>query len=98
MREQSPETATCVTPPEPSETLSSAPPGPCETNASATPLVSPGTRLLACETNATHPGRPVSRPPRVADHAPSTAAPYDGPFAGPSYPRESSVVGPTDHG
>ena len=56
MREQSPDTATCVTPPLAAETRSSAPPGPRETNASATPLVSSGTRLLADETKATHEG------------------------------------------
>src|SRR3954452_163733 len=99
MREQSPDTATCVTPPPPWETFCSAPPGPRETNASGTPLVSPGTRLVAAETKATHDGRDVSWPPRVAAHDPSTAAPYDGPSAGwPSAPRDSSVVGPTDQG
>jgi len=56
MREQSPDTATCVTPPLAAETRSSAPPGPRETNASATPLVSSGTRFLADETKATHEG------------------------------------------
>src|SRR5882724_7716563 len=99
MRVQSPETATFVTPPEPSETLSTAPPGPRETNASGTPLTSPATRLVAADTNATHEGLETSLPPRVPAKEPSTAAPEDGPSAGaPLRPREMSWVLPTAQG
>src|SRR6266540_2721921 len=99
MREQSPETATWVTPPAPCETFSIGPPGPRETNASGAPLLSPATRLLAAETNATHEGLETSSPPRVPAKEPSIAAPPDAPLAGlPSAALEISWVPPIDQG
>jgi hypothetical protein len=60
-----------------------------ETNASTFPLVSPATRFEAELRNATHEG--------TVQKLPSTAAPQDGPLAGPPGAREISVVLPRSH-
>src|SRR3954447_23687019 len=78
----------CV--PERTETRRGRAPTGFEMNASVTPLVSPGTRFVASERKATHEPFVVVLP--------STAAPNDGPSAGPSGPRESSAASLTAHG
>ena len=61
------------------------------TNASGLPFVSPGTRLLAAETNATQRG--------ATRDVPSSDGRPDGPLAGwPLIPREASMMLPKRHG
>jgi hypothetical protein len=93
-REQSPETSTSVVSSLdwrlPGSDTRLGRPVPFTRNASTLPLVSPRTRFDADDRNATQFAWPLSK-------SPSTAAPHEGPSAGPDGPRETSTVRPGCH-